>query len=280
MVNVIMITYNHETYVEQAIESVIMQKTNFKFNLIIAEDSSTDRTRAICYDYEQKFPEIIRLLRSKSNLGMIKNGIVALKESLDSRYIALCEGDDFWTDPYKLQKQVDFMEENNDFSLVFHRFEILEKSKKYHSPNIKSSVFSLEDFATMKVPIQPLTVLFRNNLDPIIPDEYEEKITGFNFILIRLAEHGNFKYINEVMATYRVHGGGVWSGISYFNRHLNGLKNMLAMIEYMNKNKFIKGLLIRSYLKKVFFFILYTVYKLEFRFTIKFLNKLISLSRI
>jgi glycosyltransferase involved in cell wall biosynthesis len=287
LVSVCCITYQHVHYIKGALDGFLMQKTDFPFEICLGEDESDDGTREICQEYAKKYPDKIRLfLRRREDVIYINgcatgryNIIETLKEC-KGKYIAHCDGDDYWTDPYKLQKQVDFMEKNNDFSLVFHRFDILEKNKRCHSPLIKKSECNIEDFATMTIPIQPLTVLFRNNLDPVIPDKYQEKVTGFNFILLRLAELGKFKYIDEVMATYRIHGGGVWSGTSYFNRHLNALKNMLAMIEYMSKNKLVKGLLVRSYLKKASFFILYTIYKLEFRFTIKFINKFISLSRL
>src|ERR1700739_2391661 len=111
LISVCMITYNHEKYIAQAIESVLAQKTNFPVELVIGDDYSTDSTRKICLDYKKKHPDILKLRFPDKNMGMMPNFIANLKEC-DSRYIALLEGDDYWTDPYKLQKQFDFLEAN------------------------------------------------------------------------------------------------------------------------------------------------------------------------
>ena len=103
-----MITYNHEKFIAEAIEGVVMQKTNFQFELVIGEDCSTDNTRAICIEYQKKYPDIIRLRLPETNQGMMLNWINNINSGR-GKYIALCDGDDYWTDPYKLQKQVDFM---------------------------------------------------------------------------------------------------------------------------------------------------------------------------
>jgi glycosyltransferase involved in cell wall biosynthesis/GNAT superfamily N-acetyltransferase len=116
LVSICMITYNHENLIAQAIEGVVMQKTNFPIELIIGEDCSTDNTRKICLEYKEKFPDIIKLLLPKKNLGMQQN-VVATLTACTGKYIALCEGDDYWTDPLKLQRQVDFLEANHDVIL-------------------------------------------------------------------------------------------------------------------------------------------------------------------
>mgnify|MGYP001248218371 CR=1 FL=1 len=118
LVSVHMITYNHEKYIAQAIEGVLMQKTNFLFELVIGEDCSTDSTRVICKEYADRYPNIIKLLPDAGkNLGMMENAIRTTM-ACTGKYIALCEGDDYWTDPYKLQKQVDFLEAHNDYGLT------------------------------------------------------------------------------------------------------------------------------------------------------------------
>src|SRR5690349_16516557 len=108
-VSVCMVTYNHEKFIEKAIEGVLMQETDFDVELVIGEDFSTDQTRSIIEKYQQKYPGKIIIAPSEHNLGMMKNFVNTLN-TCTGEYIALCEGDDFWTDPTKLQRQVEFME--------------------------------------------------------------------------------------------------------------------------------------------------------------------------
>lgn len=126
LVSVVTITYNHAPYIAKCIEGVLMQQVNFPMEFIIAEDCSTDGTRAICEEYAQKYPDLIRLLPSEGNMGAVRNEQRAF-EAARGKYIATCEGDDYWTDPLKLQRQVDFLESHSDYSVCFHRF------KRYHA---------------------------------------------------------------------------------------------------------------------------------------------------
>jgi len=116
-VSVCMITFNHEAFIAQAIESVLMQETDFDIELVIGEDCSSDDTGRICLDYQKKHPERIKLLLGERNLGMILNFLRTFR-ACDGKYVAFCEGDDFWTDHHKLQKQVNFLEHNPDFGMV------------------------------------------------------------------------------------------------------------------------------------------------------------------
>ncbi len=118
-VSVLMITYNHEQYIEQAVRSVMMQETDFDYELVIGEDCSTDRTREIVLRLKEEFPDKIRLLLPEKNLGMIPN-FVATYEACRGEYIALCEGDDYWTHPKKLQIQVDYMK-GSECRMCFHK---------------------------------------------------------------------------------------------------------------------------------------------------------------
>ena len=122
VVSVCMITYNHEFYIRKAIEGVLMQKCNYLFNLVIGEDCSKDKTNEICTEYSKNYPSVIKLLSCEKNLGMMANFIRTL-QACNGKYIAWCEGDDYWTDPYKLQKQIDFFEKNNEYSLVHSNYD-------------------------------------------------------------------------------------------------------------------------------------------------------------
>ena len=117
MLSVLMVTYNHDKYISKAIETVLDQKTKFNFELVIGEDCSTDNTRNIIEEYRKKQPNKIRLFSGDKNVGSTQNEITIVKAS-KGKYLAFCEGDDYWTDPFKLQKQVDFLEANPDYGLV------------------------------------------------------------------------------------------------------------------------------------------------------------------
>src|SRR5450759_654919 len=124
-----MVTYNHENYISKAIGSVLMQKTSFQFKLFIGEDCSTDKTANICLKYQVENPEIIEVIFQKQNIGATNNALKIFEKCFSSgaKYIAMLEGDDYWTDPNKLQTQVDFLEANPDFSLCFHSVKILKE---------------------------------------------------------------------------------------------------------------------------------------------------------
>ena len=117
LVSVKMITYNHAPYIAEAIEGVLQQKTDFPFELVIGEDCSTDGTQEIVFDYQKKYPDIIRVITSNKNVGAHKNGI-RTEKACRGKYIAFCEGDDYWHHPRKLQKQVDFLERHPEYGLI------------------------------------------------------------------------------------------------------------------------------------------------------------------
>src|SRR5215831_15832736 len=118
ILSVCVITYNHEEYIAEALEGVLKQVTDFPFEVVIGEDKSADRTREICESYAAKYPQI-RILPPEENMGMMKNFWRTWK-ACQGKYIAYLEGDDYWTDPLKLQKQVDFLEANPGYSTCFH----------------------------------------------------------------------------------------------------------------------------------------------------------------
>ena len=129
LLSVRLITYNHEKYIRQAIDSILAQKVNFTWDIVIADDFSTDSTRSILIEYEKKYPNLIKLILQKENVGPARN-FVDLISFKTSSYIAYIEGDDYWTDSLKLQKQVDFLEKNIDYSICFHNtLELIEPRK-------------------------------------------------------------------------------------------------------------------------------------------------------
>src|SRR5690554_6846745 len=138
IVSVCVQTYNHEKYIKECLEGILMQQTTFPFEIILGEDESSDGTREICKAYAEKYPDIIRLfLRSRKDVIYVNKrptGRFNLLENLKvtkGKYVAICEGDDYWTDPLKLQKQVDFLEGNSEYSMCFHNAKFLYQGENH-----------------------------------------------------------------------------------------------------------------------------------------------------
>jgi glycosyltransferase involved in cell wall biosynthesis len=234
-----MITYNHVDFIAEAIEGVLMQDCKYDLELIIADDCSPDKTSNVVEKYIKNHTKgnCIKYFQHNVNIGMINNFKWAL-EQCQGEYIALCEGDDYWTDPLKLQKQVDFLESNKDYVLCFHKINIL---------NLNGSI--VEDFIT-KVPVEHETfynlasfgnyihtpsVVFRNILSEF-PKEFEISPVGDYFLYMLLAQHGKIKYISERMAIYR-QGVGIWSGKSYHYKYFNGTYVFALLTMVFNDDK-------------------------------------------
>ena len=136
LLSVCLSTYNHVKYIREAIDGVLMQKVNFSWELIIADDFSTDGTREIVLSYKEKYPEFIKLVLQEKNVGALRNWFDLLNVPA-SKYIAYFEGDDYWTDSYKLQRQVDFLEKNEDYGLVWTDVDFYHQA----SGNFKKGIF-------------------------------------------------------------------------------------------------------------------------------------------
>ncbi|WP_222707204.1 glycosyltransferase [Pontibacter qinzhouensis] len=233
IVSVCMITYNHERFIAQAIEGVLMQKTEFPIELIIGDDFSTDRTREICIDYQKKFPEIIKLRLPPKNLGVMPNFIQNL-QACKGKYIGICEGDDFWTDPFKLQKQVDFLEANPDFSLCFTDATVVNEfgvciGKKLTS-RYKRNLTQTDILSSTTPPT--LTVLFREKVfSSMIPKDLKLVLNGDTFLFSLLTYNGDAAYMDYCSAAYRVHNGGVWSMIDKEKKLRNSIRTFTHYLE-------------------------------------------------
>ncbi|MDR7208963.1 glycosyltransferase [Flavobacterium piscis] len=207
--SIIVTCFNYEKFIAQAIDSFLMQKTNFKVEILINDDASKDRSVSILKEYERKFPNLFRIFYQKENQYSkgIKPWFDILFPEAKGKYIALCEGDDYWTDPYKLQKQVDFLKNNPEFSMSFHdAFVVKNDVKLYKYVSKNKSVFTIEDLFEKHF-IPTASIVFKNNLQ--IPDWYSKVQSGDKLLLFLLALKGNIKYLNEVMSVYRLHEGGI-----------------------------------------------------------------------
>jgi glycosyltransferase involved in cell wall biosynthesis len=214
-VSIFMVTYNHGKYIRQAIESIVGQKTDFPYRLFIGEDFSTDNTRAVCLEMEAKYPGKIELLLHEKNIGALNNAFQVWEACIAyGKYTAICEGDDYWTDTNKLQKQVDFLEANPGFTVCCHRVKVLnEKNGTLKTPKKPArDVFTQKDVANHNFVVTQSEV-FRNSAWQGLNEAYFNSISGDYFINMMLSGAGKIKYLPDVMAVYRQHGGGSWHSL-------------------------------------------------------------------
>ncbi|GGB08571.1 glycosyltransferase [Puia dinghuensis] len=238
LVAVWMLTYNQERYIAQAIEGVLQQKVNFKIELFIGEDCSTDNTRAICSDYAKRYPGVVNLLSTTEN-NIFANSRNTFKACFDSgaRYVALCEGDDYWTDHNKLQRQVDFLEAHPDYSICIHGVYQAEEGKQLeiHQVSKVSQTFTIEDLARDGNFIHAVSTVFRNTLDEL-PDWFHATPIGDFPLHMYNAAHGNIYYVPEPMAVYR-RFTGLHGPKSLAKRYIPLFKTLDAMVGRFNNEK-------------------------------------------
>lgn len=210
-VSVCMVTYNHEPFIAQAIESVLMQRTNFAYELVIGEDCSTDGTRRVVERYAERHPDVVRPLFREQNLGMHRNFVDTLSRCR-GEYVALLEGDDYWTDPYKLQKQAEFLDEHPEYVLVSGNAVTIREDEGYRVLRVAKEDQPVSfDFGARELmlgnPCLTLTVMFRNGLVREFPDLYYRGSGGDRRFYLLLSEHGKCRYVNDLVGAYRVHSG-------------------------------------------------------------------------
>ena len=207
-----MLTYNQEPYIDEAIRSVMLQKTSFHVELVIGNDASTDRTTARCEAWREKYPDRIILLNRIENLGLQHNFIQSYAHCR-GEYVAICEGDDFWCDSRKLQRQVDFLDAHPDFSCCFHRvinYYIDRGTKSLSNGEKCPATTTLLDLARSNY-ISNVSSVFRRNLFGPLPDWFAHVSTYDYAIHMLNAEYGKIHYMKRPMAVYRQHGKAIWS---------------------------------------------------------------------
>lgn len=216
-VSVVCLTHNHEKYVRDALEGFIRQRTDFPFQVLVHDDASTDGTAAIIREYEQRYPKIIRPIYQKEN--QYSKGVRISKDIIrpliKGKYVAVCEGDDYWTDPLKLQKQADFMESHPDYSLccsLMQWFDETEQKfidKDYHKGDCDVSV---EDcIMSHWHGMQTAGMFVRSDVNVLFPEWRQQcPVTDYPRV-INAALHGKVRVLGEVMAVYRQHVPNSWT---------------------------------------------------------------------
>ena len=246
VVSIWMVTYNHEPFIAKAIDSVLMQETNFDFHIFLGEDCSTDNTATVCKDYANKYPDKITLYSHKDNVGATRNGQVIYKACFESgaKYIAMLEGDDYWTDPNKLQKQVDFLEMNEDFVCVGGKVSIkdtrnesnkLQYGQQYFEYSGSQEVPKEDVLDKVKLPFHTSTYLFkRDALDlKLLELLFKHSISGDIPILNILNSKGKLFYINEELGVQHHNSTGITA--AHEHEGINFLWNRVYMWVQISK---------------------------------------------
>lgn len=216
LVSVIVLTYNHENYVSQALDSILRQVVKFDYEILVGDDASTDATVPILLKYKKKYPDIIKLFLNKENVGATRNAYNLLMKA-KGEYLATCEGDDYWTDNNKLQIQVDFLENNMDFIGCSHEFTIVDKVGKKRRNQVlpwvknKNDVFTINDFQGIFLPGQPSTFVRRNIINEL---DLNNLFTAHNMIgdrtlMLMYLMHGSFAILHKNMSCYRINDSSI-----------------------------------------------------------------------
>lgn len=213
-VSALIVTYNQERYVAEAIESALRQEIDLPYEIVISEDCSTDNTRSIVRSYEHRYPDRIRVLYSPRNLGGVENFVAAWHECR-GQYIALLEGDDYWTSPRKLWKQVLFLDAHPECAMCAHgATEVYEdKSREpvsWMSPG-QREVSTIEDLLLDNF-VYSCSAMLRSEIFSDFPRWVYDFSLSDVPLWIEAAQHGDIGFIREFLAVYRVHADGVWSG--------------------------------------------------------------------
>ena len=282
LVSICCVTYNHEKYIAEAIESFLMQETNFPFEILIADDCSPDETADIIRTYANKFPNIIKANLRIKNIGGKANFNSNLKRA-KSKYIALCEGDDYWTDKEKLQFQISKMKEHNDCQISFHPAKILRNrivSDEVTARHLENdTVFDVKEIIKGDGGFCPTaSIIFKKEVLENPPYFFKDAPVGDYFLQVLGSIDAGALYIDRTMSIYRIHPKSVWTSTARDYKALKlFISKMSKSLDEMNKyyngqyNKeieFIKSSITFRSLNKDFFHIneridLYDTYKLH-----------------
>jgi glycosyltransferase involved in cell wall biosynthesis len=236
-------TYNHAPFIKQCLDHLLAQKTNFPFEIVIHDDASTDGTKEIIEEYVSRHPGIIFPLYQHEN--QYSKGLRGLSSLYNyprcrGQYIAICEGDDNWPDPFKLQRQVDFLESHADYVLTFHDFAVVDEKniiiEASPVPERYQRDPKREDLIMGKWLILPATLCYRKVMTTFPPEKY--KVTnGDTFLISMLGHYGKGKWMGDIIgkAMYRSHHGGVWSRVGSDDKLPIRLSTYYWLYSYYNR---------------------------------------------
>lgn len=238
--NVLLITYNHSKFIKQTLETIIMQKTNFDFNIIVADDKSTDDTMKIIKEFQKSTDMEFIYLDNKKNHGITKNYKRAFK-ACDAEYVAIMEGDDLWTSPYRLQKHIDFLDEHYECVMSFNRYIVsnFDKSNYTIQPHWAGAnwyeLVTSRNLATDNFIGNFSTCVYRSAELKKLPEDLFE-LTAYDWITnIMVGRNGMIGYLTEIMNSYRIHEKGSWSSKTEEENSKELIKNIDIYNEFTNK---------------------------------------------
>lgn len=249
-------TYNHENYIAEAIESFLMQETDFPFEILVHDDCSTDNTANIIRKYEKKYPNIIKPIYQKENQYSkgIKISLTFNYPRAQGNYIASCEGDDCWTDPLKLQKQVDFLEKNDAYIITYHKTRKINEKGEFLADKVDAVDYDItaDELKCAEKYIQTCTVVFRN-----VPLKYTEELqqayNGDTVLWHLLSFYGKSKYMKNIdYAHYRIHQNGIWTKLDPVEKSLKSTGTKLLLLGNLKGEKILHKRLENSILQNFF----------------------------
>lgn len=246
LVSVAMPNYGQQEFISEAILGVLSQETDFEVELIVAEDCSPDNTESVVKNIMASHPNghWIKYIRHAQNKGAISNFAWSIEQA-KGKYIAICEGDDYWTDPLKLQKQVDFLENNEDYSLTFHKIkELTTRNEKFTYPNPdEEKTYTIQDLCKENF-IITVSVVFRKNME--LPEWLKYSPIGDYPLHLLNASFGLIKYFPEEMAVYRV-GSGMWSTQNTVDQITNTMFALRLLLQHFKNNESVYKILAEQY---------------------------------
>jgi glycosyltransferase involved in cell wall biosynthesis len=231
--SVVVITYNHERFIAQALDSILAQRVNFDYEIVVGEDCSTDSTRDILMEFHHRYPgRIVPLLR-QHNLGAMRNFEAAIG-ACRGQYLAFLEGDDYWACEDKLQRQVDFLDTHTDFAICCHPVRFLDDDASAKADEFRflpAGPYTIEDLLKGNFVMTCSTVL-RRDLIPPLPRWFSKMKLGDWPLFALVAQHGKIELMDAVMAVYRVHSGSTWSSLPSTTR----LRESARMLRALDKH--------------------------------------------
>lgn len=239
LLSVCIITYNHGRFIRKCLEGILMQKTTFPYEVIIGEDCSTDNTRQIVAEFEAKYPAIVKPIYHAKNVGAACNNFKHCFSKIKSKYVAICDGDDYWTDVFKLQKQVEFLEHNLHCVLCFHRANTVNDADEViqlQEPVNQIRHYTWKDIFHISMPT--LSVVFRNCIK-VIPKELLQAKNSDAFLFGMLSRYGGAADLGFNGAHYRIHAGGSYSGKSPMERYKQTIdtRHLMQRCSYFNRQQ-------------------------------------------
>lgn len=258
LVSIHMTTYNHEGFIRQAIEGAVMQETDFEYELVVGEDCSQDRTRDICFEYQKKHPTKIRVLWSDSNLWHVGGNHKRVDARCRGKYIAYCEGDDYWTDPKKLQKQVEYMEAHPGCAMTFHHRWVAGKDGVVPPDNqVPEKAWagvagwpkvSREYLLTHSDMVPPtLTMMMRRGVQETLPAWGRRLVLGDRIWAVWASGLGSVEFVAGIgPSVYRRHDGGVSSRTGIVAQAIRQCEADMAFYEHLDIDEATRRIMVRE----------------------------------